>query len=219
MPRTVIWGLSRRFRRLSPCDGHVAHALRTLPPVAAIKYSIATPRAAPRLACVKPAASVHPEPGSNSSLYISISLSLSGLELTSCFACLYFTSLFNELSSFSSLSADLCVGLRLVCQSFTPVNSFPPHSSALTSTRNELQILFLPGTLVPSGDPLFVWGLQRYAFFVSLQTFFHLFFIFFQKKNTISLTISFFYKSGQEIRVPDKQKHEGGSKGYFLRYT
>ena len=26
-------------------------------------------RAAPRLACVKPAASVHPEPGSNSSLY------------------------------------------------------------------------------------------------------------------------------------------------------
>ena len=30
---------------------------------------IATPHAAPRLACVKPAASVHPEPGSNSSLY------------------------------------------------------------------------------------------------------------------------------------------------------
>ena len=34
-------------------------------------------RAAPRLACVKPAASVHPEPGSNSSLYILIILSLS----------------------------------------------------------------------------------------------------------------------------------------------
>ncbi len=31
--------------------------------------SIATLRAAPRLACIKPAASVHPEPGSNSSLY------------------------------------------------------------------------------------------------------------------------------------------------------
>ena len=30
--------------------------------------SIATPHAAPRLACVKPAASVHPEPGSNSPL-------------------------------------------------------------------------------------------------------------------------------------------------------
>ena len=37
--------------------------LRRSPP------SIAT-RAAPRLACVKPAASVHPEPGSNSSSYI-----------------------------------------------------------------------------------------------------------------------------------------------------
>ena len=31
--------------------------------------SIATSRDAPRLACVRPVASVHPEPGSNSSLY------------------------------------------------------------------------------------------------------------------------------------------------------
>ena len=38
--------------------------LRRSPP-----ESIAAPRAAPRLACVRPAASVHPEPGSNSSLY------------------------------------------------------------------------------------------------------------------------------------------------------
>ena len=38
--------------------------LRRSPP-----SGIATRRAAPRLACVKPAASVHPEPGSNSSLY------------------------------------------------------------------------------------------------------------------------------------------------------
>ena len=47
--------------------------LRRSPPT-----GIATRRDAPRLACVKPAASVHPEPGSNSSLYIFISLSLSG---------------------------------------------------------------------------------------------------------------------------------------------
>ena len=33
--------------------------------------SIATTLAAPRLACVKPVASVHPEPGSNSSLLLS----------------------------------------------------------------------------------------------------------------------------------------------------
>ena len=69
------WGISHRFQRLSPCGGQVAHALRTLAPVA-IKVALLPPHAAPRLACVKPAASVHPEPGSNSSLYILISLSL-----------------------------------------------------------------------------------------------------------------------------------------------
>ena len=67
MRASVTSGISRRFHRLSPGNGHVAHALRTLPPVAARTLP---PRAAPRLACVKPAASVHPEPGSNSSLYI-----------------------------------------------------------------------------------------------------------------------------------------------------
>ena len=67
MRHNIPSGISRRFHRLSPGNGHVAHALRTLPPVAARTLP---PRAAPRLACVKPAASVHPEPGSNSSLYI-----------------------------------------------------------------------------------------------------------------------------------------------------
>ena len=73
MQQMLLWGISRRFHRLSPCDGQVAHVLRTLPPVAA---NVLLHRAAPRLACVKPAASVHPEPGSNSSLYIKNSLSL-----------------------------------------------------------------------------------------------------------------------------------------------
>ena len=67
MQQLVPSWISRRFHRLSTGNGHVAHALRTLPPVAAMTLP---PRAAPRLACVKPAASVHPEPGSNSSLYI-----------------------------------------------------------------------------------------------------------------------------------------------------
>ena len=31
----MLWGISRRFHRLYPGDGHVAHALRTLSPVAA----------------------------------------------------------------------------------------------------------------------------------------------------------------------------------------
>ena len=66
MPWPLLCGIRRRFHRLSPWYGQIAHALRTLAPVAA---KVLLLRAAPRLACVKPAASVHPEPGSNSSLY------------------------------------------------------------------------------------------------------------------------------------------------------
>ena len=40
MRTLLLRGLRQRFHRLSPCHGHVAHALRTLPPVAA--RSIAT---------------------------------------------------------------------------------------------------------------------------------------------------------------------------------
>ncbi len=45
----------------------VGYVLLTRAPVA-IKSLQANFHAAPRLACVKPVASVHPEPGSNSSL-------------------------------------------------------------------------------------------------------------------------------------------------------
>ena len=57
---------NRPFGRLSPCDGQVAYALLTRPPLAT---KVLLLRAAARLACVRPAASVYPEPGSNSSLY------------------------------------------------------------------------------------------------------------------------------------------------------
>ena len=65
MQQIDICGISRNFSRLSRCYGQVAYALLTRAPVAAREL----PRcAAPRLACVKPVASVHPEPGSNSPL-------------------------------------------------------------------------------------------------------------------------------------------------------
>ena len=106
MQRNVLRGVSRSFHRLSPCDGQVAHALRTLPPVAAI---VLLQRAAPRLACVKPAASVHPEPGSNSSFYISyitkLDLTIRFLKETDALvhfvlvlASLYFPSVFSMIS-------------------------------------------------------------------------------------------------------------------------
>ena len=67
MPHRGLRGISRDFSRLSPCGGQVAYVLLTRAPVAG-RGKQAFLSAAPRLACVKPVASVHPEPGSNSSL-------------------------------------------------------------------------------------------------------------------------------------------------------
>ena len=55
---------------LQVCCSRVTH------PSAGRRHKYCYSPAAPRLACVKPAASVHPEPGSNSSLYISFYNSL-----------------------------------------------------------------------------------------------------------------------------------------------
>ena len=62
----VLWGVNPRFHGLYPGIRQVAYALLTRAPVA---IKVLLPHDAPRLACVKPVASVHPEPGSNSSLF------------------------------------------------------------------------------------------------------------------------------------------------------
>ena len=61
-------GISLTFARLSPSGGQVGYALLTRAPVDAHQKQ-AFDVVSPRLACVKPVASVHPEPGSNSTLY------------------------------------------------------------------------------------------------------------------------------------------------------
>ena len=68
-PSGVLCCISRNFFRLSTCDGQVAYVLLTRAPVAGRRKQASSP-AAPRLACVKPVASVHPEPGSNSPLLV-----------------------------------------------------------------------------------------------------------------------------------------------------
>ena len=65
MPPRMLWGINPDFSGLSPSAGQVPYVLRTRAPVAG---DVLLHPAAPRLACVKPAASVHPEPGSNSPL-------------------------------------------------------------------------------------------------------------------------------------------------------
>ena len=65
----VLCGISTTFAVLSPCEGQIAHALLTRPP---LKHSLRFhPKtsdflSSARLACVRHAASVRPEPGSNS---------------------------------------------------------------------------------------------------------------------------------------------------------
>ena len=54
-------GISVRFQTLSPSHRQIAHALLTRPPLIRSRSSLTV-----RLECVKHAASVHPEPGSNS---------------------------------------------------------------------------------------------------------------------------------------------------------
>ena len=59
----VLCGISTCFQVLSPCEGQIAHALLTRPPLEHQNRSSNVPA---RLACVRHAASVRPEPESNS---------------------------------------------------------------------------------------------------------------------------------------------------------
>ena len=67
-----ICGISSRFQLLSPCAGQVIHALLTRPPLSRLRLPPEgfCRRRFVRLACVRHAASVHPEPGSNSHLNV-----------------------------------------------------------------------------------------------------------------------------------------------------
>ena len=73
----VLCGISAPFGALSPCGGQVAHALLTRPPLELINSIRRLPQQVPaRLACVRHAASVRPEPGSNSYVQSVIALDL-----------------------------------------------------------------------------------------------------------------------------------------------
>ena len=63
MPETNLSGISSRFQLLSQADGQIAYVLLTRSPLLVKKQ---TPLQSVRLACIRHAASVHPEPGSNS---------------------------------------------------------------------------------------------------------------------------------------------------------
>src|SRR4030042_843423 len=61
----MLFGINPAFAELSPVQGQVTHALLTRAPL----YSPSCPGFLVRLACVRHAASVRSEPGSNSPIY------------------------------------------------------------------------------------------------------------------------------------------------------
>ena len=63
----IAYGINPPFDGLSRGMGQVGYALLTRAPVVGMLKQ-ASASVTPRLACVKPVASVHPEPGSNSPL-------------------------------------------------------------------------------------------------------------------------------------------------------
>ena len=62
----TLCGISSRFQLLSPSERQVAHVLLTRPPLIREQALFTV-----RLACVRRAASVRPEPGSNSLKFVS----------------------------------------------------------------------------------------------------------------------------------------------------
>ena len=57
------WGISSSFPELSPASGQVTYVLLTRSPLGHLRTNT---KGLVRLACIRHAASVHPEPGSNS---------------------------------------------------------------------------------------------------------------------------------------------------------
>ena len=77
-------GFSIRFQKLSRAHGQVTYVLLTRSPLTSKKQA---PSLSVRLACIRHAASVHPEPGSNSPFDLALQMSL-----TSCFLLQLFVS-------------------------------------------------------------------------------------------------------------------------------
>ena len=69
-----LCGIISRFQLLSPSTRQVTHALLTRPPLSHFSHHPEgiSKKCFVRLACVKHAASVHPEPGSNSQIKVDL---------------------------------------------------------------------------------------------------------------------------------------------------
>ena len=180
----MLWGITTSFPMLSPCQRYVVYALRTRPPVTLLP---------PWLACIRPAASVHPEPGSNSPSYILYGIRKRQNVFTTSSITLAFLLFFPNLHSspiFHSLSLTNCQWT--FCLQTYP-NTFAPVSILQLSRndRSRTDIGPLPNlpptgrylTSIPYPFSLLIFGLQRYNNrFHSTKFFARFFYIFFQAR-------------------------------------
>ena len=100
-------GISPAFAGLSPFEGQVTHVLRTRAPCAGLLYCYRRLRT--RLACVKHAASVRSEPGSNSRLKPEVSTVAATLRSERTVKSLGFFSYFKQVQSKTSQSSFVSV--------------------------------------------------------------------------------------------------------------
>ncbi len=123
----VYAAFPRSIRLLRACCSRVTH------PCAGRRQKYCYSLAAPRLACVKPAASVHPEPGSNSSLYIFYFVFFK-----------YYPDLFflkrNLRSNVFRVALYISYFLQVCCLSLSLFQSTAAPLQALGGFRNGLQI-------------------------------------------------------------------------------
>ena len=148
---------------------------RTRAPLSSIRrYSTA------RLACVRPPASVHPEPGSNSPLYVCLSLYSISIKIDALvfFPYLVVICYVNELRSFRFLRAS-------------NLSSYPWFASAKVksfseSTKTFLKFFFVTSKIVliypypsPALPLLSNWDCKCKCFFINSQKFWNLFLKFF----------------------------------------
>ena len=107
----ILWGISPDFSGLSPLLQ--VDCIRVTHPCAGRRQRYCYLSAAPRLACVRPVASVHPEPGSNSSLYLFFFFIIPSkrylTELTSfSLLFLYYTCFFNSFNELGKKFPGAC---------------------------------------------------------------------------------------------------------------
>ena len=119
-----LCGISRSFLLLSPAQGQVTYVLLTRSPLIFRRRFV-------RLACIRHAASVHPEPGSNSQKYISI-----------CFVCVpsYSNNLDVLLSFQRSFQPLFCKGFL---HSFVKCVLNIPHTDTYVNNFFEIFSFFL----------------------------------------------------------------------------